>query len=59
MAKNKSRPRLSKKLREIVEKVNQAVRAAIMDHKRAGNSIAVWRDGRSVIAPPRQIPDLD
>ncbi len=59
MARDKRKPRLAKKFREIVKKVNQAVRAAIMDHKRAGNPIAVWRDGRPVIVPPSLIPDLD
>ncbi len=59
MEKSKKNPRLPKRLRDIVEKVNQAVRAAIMDHKRAGNPIAVWRDGKSVIVPPSQIPDLE
>ena len=50
---------LPKKLRDIVEKVNQAVRSAIMDHKRAGNPIAVWQNGKSVIIAPSQIPDFD
>lgn len=59
MEKDESLRRLPKKLREIVEKINQAVRAAIMDHKRAGNPIAVWKDGRSVIIPPGKIPDFE
>lgn len=33
----------------------QAVRAALRDHKLAGNSIAVWRDGKVVLVPPEQI----
>lgn len=34
-----------------------AVRAAVQDHKRAGNPIAVWRDGRVVWLSPEEIPD--
>ncbi len=33
----------------------QAVRAALREHKLAGNSIAVWRDGKVVMVPPEQI----
>jgi hypothetical protein len=33
----------------------QAVRAALRDHKLAGNPIAVWRDGKVVLVPPEQI----
>jgi hypothetical protein len=32
-----------------------AVREAILQHKRAGNPIAVWRDGKVVWIPPRKI----
>ena len=33
-----------------------AVRRALRDHTRAGNPIAVWRDGRVVWLPPEEIP---
>ena len=33
----------------------EAVRDALLFHKRNGNSIAVWRDGRVVIVPPEEI----
>lgn len=33
----------------------QAVRAALREHKLAGNSIAIWRDGKVVLVPPEQI----
>ena len=33
----------------------QAVRAALREHKLAGNSIAVWREGKVVLVPPEQI----
>ena len=35
--------------------ITKAVRDAVLDHKRAGNPIAVWRDGRVVIIPPEEI----
>lgn len=37
--------------------VQQAVREAISRHKKLGESIAVWRDGRVVIIPPEEIPE--
>lgn len=41
----------------ILHALRQAVREALLDHKRAGNSVAVWRDGRVVWIPPEEIPD--
>ena len=41
----------------IVEAIGDAVQEAIRDHKRAGNPIAEWRDGRVVLVPPDQIED--
>lgn len=37
------------------EILRRAVRKALLDHKRAGNSIAVLRDGKVVIIPPEEI----
>jgi len=34
-----------------------AVREALRDHKRAGNPVAVWRNGRVEWIPPEEIPD--
>jgi len=34
-----------------------AVREALQDHKRAGNPVAVWRNGRVEWIPPEEIPD--
>jgi hypothetical protein len=39
--------------------LTRAVRAALVRHKRLGESIAVWRDGRVVEIPPEQIPEYD
>lgn len=41
--------------REIDAALAQAVREAILEHKRAGNPIAVWQDGRVVWIPPEEI----
>jgi len=41
----------------ILEAIGDAVQQAIRDHKRAGNPIAEWRDGRVVLVPPEQIED--
>jgi hypothetical protein len=40
---------------DIQAAVRRAVRHALRMHKRAGNPIAVWRDGRVVIIPPEEI----
>jgi hypothetical protein len=39
------------------EAIHRAVRDAVLRHKRLGESIAVWRDGRVVIIPPEEIPE--
>jgi hypothetical protein len=41
----------------IVEAAGRAVEEAVRDHKRAGNPIAEWRDGRVVLVPPEEIED--
>ena len=40
---------------EVTARFALAVREALLDHKRAGNPIAVWRDGKVVIVPPEEI----
>ena len=40
----------------ILEVMKQAVRDALIRHKRLGNPIAVWRDGRVVWIQPEDIP---
>jgi len=37
--------------------LRKAVRTALSQHKRAGNPIAVWRDGHVVWVQPADIPD--
>lgn len=45
--------------RRIDQGVKDAVALAIEDHRRLGQSIVVWRDGRVVIVPPEEIPPMD
>jgi len=33
-----------------------AVRNALKEHKRAGNPIAAWKNGKVVLIPPEEIP---
>lgn len=36
--------------------VNAAIRDALLEHKRAGNPIASWKDGKVVWIAPEDIP---
>ena len=42
----------------ITASIRRAVREAIEEHYRAGNPIAIWRDGEMVTVPPEDIPAL-
>ncbi len=35
--------------------LREAVRRALIEHKRAGNPVAVWQNGRVVILQPEEI----
>ncbi len=35
--------------------LQEGVRQALLIHKRLGNSIAIWKDGKVVIVPPEEI----
>ncbi len=39
--------------------IARAVREAVREHKRAGNPVAGWQDGRVVIVQPEDIPDFE
>jgi hypothetical protein len=45
--------------REIGERIDQGIREgvakALMEHKKAGRAIAVWKNGRVIRIPPDQI----
>ena len=38
------------------EAVNEAVRHALLSHKRAGNPVASWKNGKVVMIPAEKIP---
>lgn len=50
---------MTKQDKEIEEVFRRAVRAALWQHKRLGQSIAAWRDGQIVIIPAEEIPVED
>ena len=39
------------------EEMRRAIQEALLQHKRAGNPVAVWRNGRVVWIPPADIPE--
>lgn len=41
----------------ILRALRRAVREALQDHKRAGNPVAIWRNGRVEWIPPEDIPE--
>lgn len=41
----------------ILRALRQAVHEALLDHKRTGDPVAIWRDGRVVWVPAEEIPD--
>ena len=43
----------------IARALGEGVRAALLRHKRAGNPIAIWRDGKVVLLSPDEIPISD
>ena len=42
-------------LAAIERALREGVRAALLRHKKLGESIVVWRDGRVVVVPPEDI----
>ncbi|MBI4639205.1 MAG: hypothetical protein HY731_00830 [Candidatus Tectomicrobia bacterium] len=45
---------------KVIEEVLQrAVQRALVVHKRAGNPIATWKDGKVMLLPPEEIPVED
>ena len=43
----------------ILEALRLAVEEALLDHKRAGNPVAIWKDGRVEWVKPEDIPIPD
>jgi hypothetical protein len=44
---------------EIDEALQQAVKEALLQHKRAGNPVVSWKDGKIVWIQPDEIPVED
>jgi hypothetical protein len=44
-------------LPRILKAMKEAVREALLAHKRLGNPVAVWRDGGVVWLQPEEIPE--
>ena len=42
--------------RAIERALQRAVREALVRHKKLGESVAMWQDGRAVVLPPESIP---
>ncbi|HEX4948598.1 MAG TPA: hypothetical protein VFZ34_18125 [Blastocatellia bacterium] len=47
---------LTQRGKEIEAILREAGRQAILMHKKLGNPIATWQDGKVVIVPPEEIP---
>jgi len=41
----------------IDQALNKAVREAVLQHKRAGNPVAAWRDGKTIWLKPEEITE--
>ena len=39
----------------VLAALRRAVRSALLEHKRAGNPVAAWKDGKVVIIPAEEI----
>ena len=39
----------------VLAALRRAVRSALLEHKRAGNPVATWKDGKVVIIPAEEI----
>jgi hypothetical protein len=58
---NKAKNKVREDVRDLPLKIKaemalkEAVAETIAEHKRRGNSIALWRDGKVVVIPPEEI----
>ncbi|MBL8205538.1 MAG: hypothetical protein JNM09_14980 [Blastocatellia bacterium] len=50
---------LTQRGKEIEAILREAGRQALLTHKKLGNPIASWQDGKVVIIPPEEIPIED
>lgn len=59
MSAKRTKPDISKIFSEgslIDEAIRESVRRALVQHKNAGNPVAVWRDGKVVMLKPESLP---
>ncbi|MEK6656531.1 MAG: hypothetical protein AABY58_03735 [Nitrospirota bacterium] len=57
--KQKHRDKITEVLSDpdkITHALVQGVREALLKHKQAGNSIVIWKDGKTVWLKPEEIP---
>ena len=53
--KHTSPQKLSDQTKSIEHAMRRAVEHALLTHKRAGNTVAAWKDGRVVLVEPDNI----
>ncbi len=53
--KHTSPQKLSGETNAIEHALRRAVRHALLTHKRAGNTVAAWKDGRVALIPAEEI----
>ncbi|MDQ1560364.1 MAG: hypothetical protein QOD32_3424 [Pyrinomonadaceae bacterium] len=53
--KHTSPTKMSDQTKSIEHAMRRAVRQALLTHKRAGNTVAAWRDGRVVLVAAEKI----
>jgi isoaspartyl peptidase/L-asparaginase-like protein (Ntn-hydrolase superfamily) len=55
VAEKKTIDELFREGKEIDQALKQAVQQALLQHKKAGNPVAAWRDGKVVLIRPEDI----
>ena len=55
VAEKKTIDELFREGKEIDKALKMAVQQALLQHKKAGNPVAAWRDGKVVLIPPSRI----
>ncbi|MDQ1590474.1 MAG: hypothetical protein QOG71_1101 [Pyrinomonadaceae bacterium] len=53
--KHTSPAKMSDETKSIEHAMRRAVRQALLTHKRAGNTVAAWKDGRVVLVAAEKI----
>jgi len=59
MAEQMTKEEIALKYQKICDGIGVAIAKALDRHRRLGESIAVWQDGKVVIVSPDQIPIPD